>query len=128
MAGKKGQQGTKAREVAERYDERFLDDMDGRFETVRTLRQRLAALTNDLGGVANLSYQEQSVCKRAVHLERLIEKKESTLAHGGNVDENAYFSAITTLSSLFSKVGLKRRPKVVGTLAELLSQQQEPTA
>ena len=101
-------------------------ELDGRVRVARSLRDRLRALTSDLGGVTNLSYQEQSVCKRAVHLERLIEKKESTLAHNGTVDENSYYSAITTLSSLFSKLGLKRRPKVIGTLAELLSQRQEP--
>jgi hypothetical protein len=127
MAGKQGAKSEKATEVAARFDEDFMAQMDGRVRVARTLRDRLRALTGDLGGLKDLSYQEQSLCKRAVHLERLIEKKELTLAHGGTVDENCYYSAITTLSSLFSKVGLKRRPKVVGTLAEVLSQ-QEPTS
>lgn len=121
MSGKPGQKSTLSTEVATRYDEDFLESMDGRVRVARTLRDRLRALTNDLGGLANLSYQEQCLCRRAVHLERLIEKRELTLAHGGKVDENCYYSAITTLSSLFSKVGYKRRPKVVGTLAQLLS-------
>jgi len=98
--------------------------LNGRVRVARSLRDNLRALMNDLGGPGNLSYQEQSLCKRAVHLERLIAKRELTLAHGGTLDENCYYSAITTLSSLFSKVGLKRRPKVVGTLAEVLSQQE----
>ncbi len=127
MAGKEGQKSVKATEVPERYDGDFLESMDGRIRTARTLRDRLRGLTNDLGGLANLSYQEQSLCKRAVHLERLIERKESTLAHNGTLDENAYLSAITTLSALFTKIGLKRRAKLIGTngtLAELLSQRE----
>ncbi len=124
MSGKPGQKGAKPTEIAARYNESFIGELDGRVRVARTLRDRLRALTNDLGGTSALSYQELSLCKRAVHLERLIEKRESTLAHGGTLDENSYYSALTTLSSLFSKVGYKRRPKIVGTLAEVLSQQE----
>jgi hypothetical protein len=124
MSGKAGAKSDKATEVPARYDQDFMAQLDGRVRIARTLRDRLRALTNDLGGLGNLSYQELSLCKRAVHLERLIEKRELTLAHNGKVDENCYYSALTTLSSLFAKVGYKRRPKVVGTLAEVLSQQE----
>lgn len=120
MAGKQGQQSGKATEVGTPYRATFLEELDGRARVARTLRDRLRALTGDLGGLNSLSYQEQSLCKRAVHLERLIEKKEATLAHGGTLDESGYFAAVTTLSSLFSKVGLKRRAKIIGTLAERL--------
>ncbi len=125
MAGKQGAKSEKGTEVVTRYDEDFMAGLDGRVRVARSLRDRLRALTNDLGGIPNLSYQELSLCKRAVHLERLIEKRESTLAHGGTLDENSYYSAITTLSSLFAKVGYKRRPKVVGTLAQLLGAKDE---
>ena len=124
MAGKQGAKSDKATEVPDRYDHDFMAQLYGRVKVARTLRDRLRALTNDLGGTSALSYQELSLCKRAVHLERLIEKREATLAHGGTLDENSYYSALTTLSSLFAKVGYKRRPKVVGTLAEVLSQQE----
>jgi len=121
MSGKPGQQGTKATEVPARYDEDFLDAMDGRFEVARTLRHRLGQLTADLGGLAGLSYQERSLCRRIVHLERHVEKKELSLAHGGTLDENSYFAAINGLSGLFSKIGLKRRAKQLPTLGEYLS-------
>jgi hypothetical protein len=124
MSSKPGQKSALSTEVSAQYDESFMEELDGRVRAARTLRQRLRELTNDLGGLANLSYQEQSLCKRAIHIERLIEKKELTLSHGGKVDEQGYYSALTTLSSLFSKIGYRRRPKVVGTLAEVLSQQE----
>jgi len=122
MAGVPGQQTTKGTEVPDRYDGDFLEALDGRYRTARTLRQRLSQLTADLGGLAQLSYQERSLCRRVVHLERLIEKKELSLAHGGTLlDENGYYSALTTLSSLFSKVGYKRRAKVVASLTDDLN-------
>lgn len=128
MSGKPGQKSTLSTEVETRFDEDFLDSMDGRVSTVRTLRQRLSQLMADLGGLAQLSYQERSLCRRVVHLERLIEKKEASLAHGGTVDENGYLGAINALSGLFTKIGLRRRPKIVGTLQELLAATKEPHA
>jgi len=120
MAGKPGQQGTGRREIKERYRPDFLDELDGRYKDARTLRDRLRALTADLGGAAELSYQELSLVKRCVHLERLLEKRESTLAHGGTIDDQGYFTGITTLASLFVKLGLKRRAKPVQSLSEYL--------
>ena len=102
MSGKPGQQTTKATEIAPRYSETFMEELDGRYRTAKTLRQRLRDLTNDLGGIAVLSYQEHSLCKRAVHLERVVERFESTLAHGGSVDYGHYFGLINALSGLIS--------------------------
>jgi hypothetical protein len=110
------------RDVPARYDEGFLDEMDGRSELAKVLRQRLRALVSDLGGLDALSYQERSLCKRAVHLERLIEQRELTLAHNGTVDESGYFNAINVLSGLYHKLGMKRRARTV-SLKDVLSQQ-----
>ena len=127
MAGKQGAKSVKAVEVPSRFGERFMHEMDGRSVVARELRDRLRFLTADLGGLNTLSYQEQSLCKRAVHLERLIEQKEMALASGRKVDPNVYFSAITTLSSLFSKLGLKRRVKVLSLTDYLQTKGSEPT-
>jgi hypothetical protein len=123
MAGKKGQHSQLNTDVGPRFSEDFLDELDGRVRVARTLRDRLRELTNDLGGVAQLSYQEASLCRRAIHLERQVERLESTLAHGGSVDYTQYFSMINTLSGLFSKIGLKRRAKQVQSLSEYLKDQ-----
>lgn len=113
MAGKPGQKSEKASEVAKRYRENFLDAMDGRAEVTRTLRERLGGLVSDLGGFDGLSYQERSLCKRIIHLERLIEKDELTLAHNGTIDRHVHFAAVNVLSGLYSKIGLKRRAKTL---------------
>lgn len=113
MSGKAGQLGSKPTEVPLRFGERFLADMDGRSEVARTLRDRLQALVSDLGGLSSLSYQEVSLCRRLIHLERLVEQKELRLAQGGKLDENLYFNSINSLSGLLSKIGLKRRVKIL---------------
>ena len=115
----------KPTDVPARFERNFLDSMDGRAEIVRTLRQRLGALVSDLGGLDSLSYQERSLCKRAIHLERLIEKRELTLAHNGTIDESGYLSAINVLNGLFSKLGMKRRSKQI-SLKDYLSHKPEP--
>ena len=125
MAGKQGAKSDKAVEIPAQYGEDFMADLDGRVRVARTLRQRLKELTNDYGGPAELSYAEQSLAKRAIHVERVIEKFESTLAHGGAVEFNHLFGLVNCLSGLYTKLGLKRRPKVVGSLAEQLAQLHE---
>lgn len=126
MSGHPGQRGTKPMEVETHYDAKFMEDLDGRSLVARELRQRLRALTADLGGLSSLSYQEQSLAKRAVHLERLIETKELTLAQGRRVDENKYVNCICAFSGLLSKLGLKRRVKVLA-LADYLEAKETPT-
>jgi hypothetical protein len=125
MAGKPGRYSTKPTDVENRYHGAVLDELDGRVRLARTLRERMRALTNDLGGVKELSYQEQSLCKRAVHLERLLEQKEAMLAHGGTCDESSYLNAINALSGLYSKLGLKRRARVLPTLREYVTAQRQ---
>lgn len=110
----------KPTEVPARYDPGFLDAMDGRVEAVRTLRQRLSQLMGDLGGERELSYQEKSLCKRIVHLERLIERREMSMAHGGTVDESVHLAGINSLCALFGKIGLKRRAKQIPSLGDYL--------
>jgi hypothetical protein len=97
-----------------------MEELDGRYRAAKTLKQRLRALTNDLGGITELSYQELSLVHRCLHLERLLERRESILAHGGTIDDQSYFAGITTLSSLFSKLGLGQRAKQVRSLSAYL--------
>jgi hypothetical protein len=127
VAGKKGAKSVKATEIQPRYEETFMSCLDGRSLVARELRDRLHALTADLGGWSTLSYQERSLCRRVIHLERLTEMKELKLAQGGRLDENLYFNCINSLSGLWSKIGLKRRVKVLALGDYLAAKSSEPT-
>ena len=113
------------KDIPERFDEAFLEEMDARSEVYRMMSQRLGALVTSLGGLDGLSYQERSLCKRAIHLERLIEKRELTLALDGTIDEAGYFNALNVLSGLYSKLGFKRRVRTI-SLKDVLNQQPQP--
>ena len=112
-------------DISARYDEAFLDEMDGRSPVYKMMSQRLFSLVTSLGGIDGLSYQERSLCRRAIHLERLIEKRELTLALDGTIDESGYFNAINVLSGLYSKLGMKRRTKSI-SLKDVLNAQPAP--
>ena len=113
MSGKRGQLGTKPIEVTSRYDARFLEELDRRSMVAKQRKERLRLLMTDLGGWRDLSHQEQSLCKRAVHLERLIKTKEPALAAGRTIDENTCATAICALSGLLSTLGLRKRVRVL---------------
>ncbi|TKB77282.1 MAG: hypothetical protein E8D42_14275 [Nitrospira sp.] len=112
-------------DIPARYDEAFLEEMDARSEVYKMMSQRLLSLVTSLGGLDGLSYQERSLCKRAIHLERLIEKRELTLAINGTIDEPGYFNAINALSGLYTKLGLKRRAKQI-SLRDYLNHANKP--
>lgn len=115
MSGRKGALSQKATEIVSRYREDFLADMDGRCSEVRLLRVKVYQITADLGGWSNLSNMQRSLCERAVHMERQIEKMEKKLIVGVKVDLNQYTNLVATYSGLLSKInpGLKRLVKVL---------------
>ena len=123
MAGKPGQKSKKPADVS-RYRQGFLDAMDGRVGTVKKLRQAFAGLVNHLGGEQQVSDPQKMLIKRLVHVDRICERREDVLAQGGDIDESAYLNSVEKCHTLCKTLGLKRRSKIVGTLAEILSQQE----
>lgn len=118
--------GTKPRTVARRFRPSFLSELDGRYPVVRGLKYRYGCYLSDLGGGTNLSTMEQTIIKRIVHLEHLVEQKESALIAGTGTDINEYLASVNCLSGLLSKIGLKRRAKQL-SLKDYLSAKPEPT-
>jgi len=105
--------GTKPRTVDKRFRPGFIADLDGRYPVVRGLKHRFACYLADLGGMENLSHMEQTVVKRIVHLEHLVEQKESSLIRGESVEVHTYLACVNSLSGLLSKLGLKRRARPI---------------
>lgn len=118
--------GTKPRTVARRFRPGFLTELDGRYPVVRGLKHRLGCYLSDLGGAANLSTMEQTIVKRIVHLEHLVEQRESALIAGTGTNLNEYLASINTLSNLLSRIGLKRRAKSISLKDYLNSSKPEP--
>ena len=102
---------TPSQSVPAKYSNGFLDNLDGRLGIARELRQRFEALTNDLGGSANLSYAQRSLCERALFLEFWLARQEAALANGGKFEVGPWVQACNSLQGIFAKLGLKRAPK-----------------
>lgn len=99
----------KLREVPAHFMPDWLDRMDQRYATVRKLRERFRALVEDRGGIEELSYAQQTLAKRAIHLEALIETMEAGLLRGDDVDINKYINAINGLTNALRTLGLQKK-------------------
>lgn len=112
-------------EIPQKYSHDWLEKLDGRTAIAKAVNVRYHALTHDLGGHDNLSYQQRSLCKRAIYVECVIELQEAALARGEEVDQGRLTQSINTLIGLLKTLGLSRQAKDIPNLAEYLSQQRE---
>jgi hypothetical protein len=100
------------------YEPDFEKRLDRRTVIGTALMERLGALHSDLGGLEGLSHVKQSLCKRAVWLEVVVESHEQHLANGVAVDVGAYTQALNTLLGVYRVLGVERRAKPVRRLRE----------
>ena len=84
-----------------------VEALDGRYVVVKLLKGRWTQLTNDLGGAAELSYQEQSICWRLVALESWIEEQERRLLAKEPINEMQWLSALNCMIGLVNRIGIK---------------------
>ena len=94
-----------------RYGQDFVTLLDGRCRLSREVRERLQALTSDLGGETELSHAQRSLCRRAVWLELLIEHEESRCAEGQGIDIQPHAQLVGSLLAIFKALGLKRQAR-----------------
>ncbi len=114
----------KQADIPQQYSPDWIARLDGRTRLAQAVRQRLDALQSDLGSEAALSYQERSLCRRAVWLECLIEQREAALAKGQEIDEGSHTQSINALMGVWKALGLKRRSREVPSLGEYLAKRE----
>jgi hypothetical protein len=94
-----------------RYGQDFVALLDRRCRLSRTVRDRLQALVDSLGGESGLSHQQMSMCKRAIWVELLVEDQESRVAAGEGVDGALHTQLVSSLLSLYRLLGVKRQAR-----------------
>ena len=102
--------------------------MDGRLSLARDLRQRFVELTNDLGGADRLSYQQRSLCERALWLEYWLATQEQELSKGEPFDAAKWTQACNALSGLFAKLGLQRQAREAPDLQQWIAKREAANA
>lgn len=100
------------------YKTNWLQSLDGRTAIAQELRQRQTALSNDLGGIASLSYQQRALIDRAIFLEYHLQQEELKLACGAEFDSGKWVQACNSLAGLLSKLGLNSHSRDVVSLAD----------
>lgn len=73
---------TKLQDMPSQYVAGYLDKLDGRTAFAADMRARWAAITDDLGGEAALSYVLRSLVERCLWIEHWIATQERALAEG----------------------------------------------
>lgn len=111
--------------VPDQFQQGWLEALDSRTALARQMRQRFDSLTDDLGGADSLSYQERSLCERALWLEFWLASQERELANGEGFDVSRWIQAANSLQGIFSKLGLERRAKDVPNLRNYLDRKKE---
>jgi hypothetical protein len=101
----------------------LLPAIDGRSIWARRLRDLISLHTADLGGPDNLSQAELSLIRRASTLTVELEHLEQRfiLSDGASADDlQLYQRTANSLRRLLESIGLRRRPKDVTSLGQIL--------
>jgi hypothetical protein len=87
---------------------RTLEEADGRFGVIKTLKANVERLRIDSGAD---SYQKELLCDRAGFLIALLETQEVNAIERGHLDAGSYVQAINALVGILRHLGLKRVTK-----------------
>jgi hypothetical protein len=117
---------TKRASIPQKFEPGFIAALDGRTGIAQEMRERFTELTRDLGGADRLSYQQRSLCERALWLEHWIREQEAALARGDHAafDVGRYTQASNAIQGLYAKLGLQRVAKQAPSVAELIRRNQ----
>ena len=112
-------------EVSKTFKPRFLEDLDGRYQVARTLRDRYEAVKRDV----NIdSAQKEMLCRRLVFVAARLETLEVQAAETGELDDASYRNLCNVLTSILKQVGIHPSKKDTPDLHEYLKQRSAEKA
>lgn len=97
-----------------------LDQLDGRTIAAKQARALMADIESDLGGRDELSTAELQLIQRAAITGAILEDVEAAWLAGGQIDAATYTALGNAQRRYLETVGLKRTPRDVTTLCEIL--------
>ena len=99
---------SKAKNVPNEFTNGWLSQLDQRTEIAQIMQRRYNILTDDLGGVNSLSYQQRSLVERSLWLEYWLADQERLLAQGKPFEVAKWTQACNSLQGLYAKLGLHK--------------------
>jgi hypothetical protein len=100
----------------------WLKRMDQRSRIAQMLHSRLATISDDLGGLPELTGIQASLLERFVHAEALAAQIEERARNGSEFDVAQYLAITDRVLRLGVALGLHRKAKRVPTLPEYIAQ------
>lgn len=112
---------TKPQTLPTRFEPGFIQKLDQRTETARSLRANYEAVCNDLGGEQELSYLQRSLVERALWMEALMADVEYKMMTARQSDDAALITQligrwaqmVNAYSGLCARLGLERKGRTV---------------
>ena len=101
-----------------------LSELDGRTAAARAVRDMMADIESDLGGRAELSTAELQLIQRAAITGAILEDMEAAWLAGGQIDAPTYVALGNAQRRYLETVGLKRAPRDVTTLGQILKERK----
>lgn len=115
---------TKSKTAPDKCSANWLDSLDGRTGLAQEIHARYKALTDDLGGHEQLSYQKRALVSRVLFAELCLQRQEQELAAGGELDAGRYTQQVNSLLGLLKTLGLDRQSKEV-SLSQFIKHKEE---
>jgi hypothetical protein len=97
-----------------------LDQLDGRTSAARAARDLMADIESDLGGSDMVSAAEKQIVQRAAIVGAILESMEAEWLAGGQIDMQVYIPLANLQRRHLEAVGLKRAPRDITSLGEIL--------
>jgi hypothetical protein len=102
-----------------------LDQLDGRTLAAKAARDTIASIASDLGGADQLSTAEMQIIQRAAVTGAILEDMEAQWLSGAPIDAPTYVALGNAQRRYLETVGLKRAPRDVTTLGQILKERKE---
>jgi hypothetical protein len=100
-------------------------EADQRGPWARRWKDVLVEIVSDLGGLDILSEGQKQLARRCATIAIACERMEGEAAQGHEIDLDAYGTLTDRLGRALQRLGLKRQPRDVSTLGDLLSADHE---
>jgi hypothetical protein len=101
-----------------------LDQLDGRTAAAKAARALMASISADLGGADQLSAAEKQLVQRSAVTGATLESMEAEWLATGQIDAPTYVALGNAQRRYLETVGLKRRPRDVTSLGEILREKE----
>lgn len=115
----------KQRTIPRRYEPGFITQLDQRTDLGRTLRLRFDTITEEAGGLQNLSRVKIALVERFVFMDALLSTWETEIAtKPGNSQElvNRWIQGVNTLQGLARSIGVEKPQDGGPTLDQVLAE------